>query len=199
MYALAINASPRKGGNTETLISHVLAPLNAAGWETRTVNIGNAVMSGCRACMGCGRNRNNKCVITADAFNDVFAEMLKADAIIMGSPTYFTDVSAEMKALIDRSGYVAGSNGNPFAGKIGAAVIAVRRGGATQAYDTINHLFLKMNMIVPGSTYWNIGYGLNPGDVMNDAEALNNMRNLGEMIAWLGKAIKPHLDSLPRL
>ncbi len=198
MYALAICASPRKDSNTETLLAHALAPLKNAGWECNTLHIANHVMSGCRACMGCKKNQNNKCVITTDHFNEVYAEMLKADAILLGSPTYFTDVSAEMKALIDRSGYVAGSNNNPLAGKIGAAVIAVRRGGATQAYDTINHLFLKMGMIVPGSTYWNMGYGLNPGDVLNDAEGISNMRNLGEMIAWLGQAIKPHLGSIPK-
>ncbi len=198
MFALAVNASPRKDSNTETLLRHVLDPVKAAGWESEVVRIGGRPMAGCVACMQCFKRKDNRCIQDKDAFNDIFARMVQADAIILGTPTYFTDVTAEMKALIDRSGYVAMVNGNPFAGKIGTGVVAVRRGGATHAFDTINHLFLKMNMVVPGSIYWNMGYGLKPGEVESDAEALKNMRNLGEMIVWLGNALKPHVASVPR-
>jgi multimeric flavodoxin WrbA len=124
-------------------------------------------------------------------------KMIAADALILGSPTYFTDVTAELKALLDRSGLVALANGRLFRGKIGAAVVAVRRGGATHVFDTINHMFMMSQMIVPGSTYWNMGLGLDKGEVQADAEGLNNMLNLGETIAWLGKVMKPHLDSFP--
>lgn len=198
MFALAVNASPRKNSNTGILINHVLQPLQDAGWKTETVRIGAKPMSGCIACTQCYRRKDNRCSITNDAFNDIFARMLEADAIILGTPTYFTDVTAELKALIDRAGFVAGANGNRFAGKIGAGIMAVRRGGATHAFDTINHLFLKCNMLVPGSRYWNMAYGLNEGDVQNDTEGMANMTNLGEMIAWLGKCVTPHMDSLPR-
>ena len=107
----------------------------------------------------------------------------------MGSPTYFADVSAEMKAFIDRAGFVGMANGCLLAGKVGAAVVAVRRGGATHVFDTINHLFFISQMVVPGSTYWNMGYGLEPGKVSEDAEGLRNMHHLGEAIDWLGKAL----------
>ncbi|MBG0777019.1 MAG: flavodoxin family protein [Desulfovibrionaceae bacterium] len=197
MFALAINGSPRKGGNTETLLKKVLEPLDAAGWETEFVQLGGKEIRGCLACGKCREKRNNKCINDKDVFNGIMEKMLRADAIILGSPTYFTDVSAETKALLDRSGYVALSNGRAFAGKIGAAVVAARRAGATHVYDSINHMYLMNQMIVPGSTYWNMGFGRNPGEVAEDAEALANMDNLGRTIAWLGNAIAAHKDTFP--
>jgi multimeric flavodoxin WrbA len=197
MYALAINGSPRKNGNTELILHAVLEPLTAADWETEYFQIGDKTIKGCMACGGCMKNKDNQCINKEDAFNELMAKMLRADAIILGSPTYFADVTAEMKALIDRSGFVAMANGRAFAGKIGAAVVAVRRGGATHVFDTMNHLFFISQMIVPGSTYWNMVYGLNKGDAANDAEGLANMKQLGSAIAWLGKAIAPHRDSYP--
>jgi len=124
--------------------------------------------------------------------------MLKADAMILGSPTYFAAVSADLKALIERAGYVAYANGHTFSGKIGAAVVAVRRGGATHVYDTINHMFQMSRMILPGSTYWNMGYGLKKGEVREDQEGLANMRHLGKSIDWLGKIIKPEISNYPK-
>ena len=197
MYALAVNGSPRKKGNTELLLRAVLAPLTEAGWETEFFQLGGKTIKGCMACNKCFEKRDMQCINKDDCFNDLMEKMLRADAIILGSPTYFTDVSAEIKALLDRSGYVAIANGRLFAGKIGAAVIAVRRGGATHAYDSINHMYLMSQMIVPGSTYWNMGFGLNKGEAANDAEGLANMKDLGATIAWLGKAMDAHKDSFP--
>ena len=198
MLALAINSSPRKGGNTEVLLHRVLEPIKQAGWDTEYISIGGKPLSGCLACCRCWETKDGRCAITRDHLNEVFQRMVKADAIILGSPTYYTDVTAEMKALIDRSGFLAASSGSSFAGKIGAAVTAVRRGGATHAFDTMNHLFQISGMIIPGSKYWNMGYGLREKDVENDAEGLNNMQHLGEMIVWLGNAVKPHMDALPK-
>ncbi|SDP36575.1 flavodoxin family protein [Desulforhopalus singaporensis] len=197
MFALAINGSPRKGGNTEILLKTALEPLERAGWKTKLIQVGGKPISGCRACSKCIEKKNMACSVTTDMFNDVMAQMVEADALLLGSPTYFTDVSAEMKALLDRSGFVAVANGRAFRGKIGAAVVAARRGGATHVYDTINHMFLMNQMIVPGSTYWNMGYGLSQGEVAGDIEALANMKNLGETIAWLGAAMAPVMDSFP--
>jgi multimeric flavodoxin WrbA len=118
--------------------------------------------------------------------------------MIMGSPTYFAAVSADLKALIERAGYVAYANDHAFSGKIGAAVVAVRRGGATHAYDTINHMFQMSRMILPGSTYWNMGIGHSKADVLQDEEGLNNMRHLGKCIDWLGTAIQPAMNNYPR-
>ncbi len=199
MYALAICGSPRKGGNTEILLKNVLEPLEQAGWDVEYVQVGGKAIRGCLACGKCREKQNMQCVIDKDIFNEIMAKMVKADALILGSPTYFTDVSSEMKALLDRSGYVALANGRVFRGKIGAAVVAVRRAGATHVYDTINHMFLMSQMIVPGSTYWNLGIGRDKGDVKGDEEGLRNMKNLGETIGWLGAAIAPHKASFPEL
>ena len=189
MRVVAINGSPRKDGNTKVLLEAVLEPLARAGWTTELVQLGGKPIQGCRACFKCWEKKDKKCVFgDKDVFNEVFAKILAADAVILGSPTYFADVSAEMKALIDRAGFVAMANGCSLAGKIGAAVVAVRRGGATHVFDTINHLFFISQMLVPGSTYWNMGYGLEPGKVAGDAEGLNNMNHLGRAIAWLGAA-----------
>lgn len=198
MFALAINSSPRRGGNTEILLNHVLDPIKKAGWETEIISIGGKPMSGCIACYKCWETKNSRCAVTRDHFNDIYPKMEQADAIILGSPTYYADINAEMKALIDRSGFVSRASGNKFAGKIGAGVMAVRRGGATHAFDTMNHLFQISGMIIPGSKYWNMAYGLAPGEVEKDTEGLENMRHLGEMIVWLGKAIKPHMATLPQ-
>ena len=197
MKALAINGSPRPGGNTETLLKKVLAPLEAAGWSTEYLRIGGKPVRGCMACMKCGEKRNGRCVIEGDAVNDCLEKMFAADAIILGSPTYFSDVTAEMKALIDRAGFVALANGGAFSGKIGAAVVAVRRGGATHVFDTINHMFLISSMIVPGSIYWNLGVGCDKGQVLEDEEAMRNMSHLGKTIAWLGTAVASMPDTAP--
>lgn len=199
MNVLAINGSPRKGGNTEQMLKQVLAPLEAAGWETELYQLGGKPIRGCTACMKCWENQDNKCIIANDQLNELYEKMLNADAIVIGSPTYFTDVSTEIKALIDRAGMVGLANSGALGGKIGAGVVAVRRGGGTHAFDTINHLFQISRMIIPGSTYWNLGYGLQKEEVLDDAEGMANMSNLGANIAWLGKAIGPHMDSFPKV
>ena len=189
MKVVAINGSPRKEGNTRLLLEKVLEPLAKAGWETEILQVGGRNIHGCRACGRCMEQQDNQCGSGKDDFNPIYERMAAADAIILGSPTYFSDVTAEMKALIDRSGFVAMANGCAFAGKVGAAVVAVRRGGATHAFDSMNHLFFISQMIVPGSTYWNMGYGLEPGQVAEDAEAMRNMGHLGLAIDWLGRAL----------
>jgi multimeric flavodoxin WrbA len=197
MKAIAINGSPRKGGNTELLLKQALAPLQAAGWETELLQVGAVPIRGCRACYHCFETKDSRCGQKDDFFNQCFEKMVAADAILLGSPTYFTDVSAEMKALLDRAGLVAIANGGLLRGKIGAAVVAVRRGGGTHAFDTMNHMFLMSGVIVPGSTYWNLGFGLEKGDVARDEEAARNMKDLGETIAWLGEAIHLHAPRRP--
>jgi multimeric flavodoxin WrbA len=191
MKAIAFNGSPRKGGNTEFLLRKVLEPISEAGIETELVQIGDKPVRGCIACYKCRENKNSRCAIDTDMINECIGKMIQADAIILGSPTYFAGMTSEMKALIDRAGFVAGSNGRLFARKIGAGVVVHRRGGATSVLDSINHMFLISRMIVPGSTYWNFGVGREKGEVENDAEALTNMKDLGETIAWLVKRLRP--------
>ncbi|WP_224961547.1 flavodoxin family protein [Geomonas subterranea] len=189
MKAIAINGSPRPGGNTEILLKKALEPLEAAGWDTEYLRIGGKPLRGCVACMQCVERQNGKCAIESDTMNEYIEKMFAADAIILGSPTYFADVTSELKALIDRAGFVALANCGAFSGKIGAAVVAVRRGGATHVFDTINHMFLTSSMIVPGSLYWNLGVGCLKEEVRGDEEALHNMEHLGRTIAWLGKGL----------
>lgn len=198
MYVLAVNGSPRSGGNTELLLKEVLGELRSAGWDTELTKVGGTAIRGCIACQKCFENKDNSCAVKSDDFNDIYSKMREADAMILGSPTYFAAVSADLKALIERAGYVAYANGQAFSGKLGAAVVAVRRGGATHAYDTINHMFQMSRMIIPGSTYWNMGFGLRKGDVLEDEEGLANMRHLGKCIDWLGRAIKPAIASCPK-
>lgn len=197
MIVVAVNGSVHQNGNTAVLLEKALEPLKNAGWETEMVHIGGHLMSGCRACMQCFKAKDLKCSQDKDIFNEAAEKLFRADAILLGSPTYFTDVTPELKALIDRLGFVAMANGRALSGKIGAAVIAVRRGGGTHAFDTINHLFLMSSMIIPGSTYWNLGFGLKAGDVNEDAEGLANMENLGRVIAWLGSALAGKIDQYP--
>jgi multimeric flavodoxin WrbA len=197
MKAIAINGSPRPGGNTEIMLKKVLEPLEAAGWSTRYLRIGGKPVRGCLACFKCFEKQNRRCNFETDDMNDFLEQIYVADAIILGSPTYFADVTPELKALIDRAGFVALANGGLLRGKIGAAVVAVRRGGATHVFDTINHMFLISCMIVPGSIYWNLGMGLDKGEVLDDEEAMRNMNHLGQTIAWLGKAITSVSDAFP--
>lgn len=197
MKAIAINGSPRPGGNTEIMLKKVLEPLEAAGWSTEYLRIGGKPVRGCIACLKCFEKRNGRCIVEKDDMNDYLEKIYAADAVILGSPTYFADVTPELKALIDRAGFVALANGGALRGKIGAAVVAVRRGGATHVFDTINHMFLLSSMIVPGSIYWNLGMGGDKGQVLGDDEAMRNMSHLGQTIAWLGKAIASVPDAFP--
>lgn len=192
MKAVAINGSPRKGGNTEFLLRQALEPIAAAGHQTDYMQVGGTRIRGCTACGACSRMKNKRCVMEDDIFNLAFAKMAEADAILIGSPSYFADMTAETKALVDRAGYVALANGGLLRRKIGAAVVAARRGGAVHVMDSINHLFLMNEMVVPGSTYWNFGIGAAPGDVRKDEEGLANMKNLGEQIAWLFQLMGKH-------
>lgn len=190
MKVVAFNGSPRKGGNTEILLRQILVPVAEAGIETELVQVGSRPIRGCIACYQCMEKKNQRCVIDDDIANDCIQKMLEADAFILGSPTYFADLTAQMKALIDRAGFVAFANDRMFSRKIGAGVVAVRRGGAMHVLDSINHMFLMSRMIVPGSTYWNFGIGMDPGDVEQDEEAMANMKDLGETIAWLIQTIR---------
>lgn len=185
MRVVAFNGSARKNGNTSALVRAVFEPLEAAGIETELVELAGTRLGGCRACGSCRKNRNRRCAYDDDVTNECIAKMLDAEGIILASPTYFADVTSEMKALIDRAGYVARGNDHMFSRKVGASVVAVRRGGAIHAFDSMNHFFLISGMVVPGSTYWNIGVGAARGDVEADEEGLDTMRALGENMAWV--------------
>jgi multimeric flavodoxin WrbA len=185
MKVVAINGSARKDGNTALLIGHVFEELNAAGIETELIQLAGKPVKGCIACYRCFENKDRQCAVKDDAVNECLARMDEADAIILGSPTYFADMTAQLKALCDRAFFVARANDDMFARKVGAAVVAVRRGGAVHVFDSINHYFLIGQMIVPGSVYWNMGLGREVGEIENDAEGVKTMQLLGRNMAWL--------------
>lgn len=189
MRVVAFNGSPRKGGNTEFLLDRVLGVLKEEGIRTEMVQVGGEKVHGCTACGKCFVNQDQRCVFDDDIINECIKKMVAADGILIGSPTYFADVSTETKALIDRAGFVAMANGGLFARKVGAAVVAARRAGGIHAFDTINHFFGISGMYTVGSIYWNIGLGMNPGDVENDGEGIRTMQALGENMAWILKKI----------
>jgi multimeric flavodoxin WrbA len=197
MKVVAFNGSPRKGGNTEALLNRVCARLEKNGIETEIIKIGGELLSGCTACGACFKTRNNSCIIYNDPMNEWMAKMIEADGILLGSPTYFSDVSMEMKALIDRFGYVAIANNHAMAGKVGAAVSAVRRGGSQHTLDTMNHLFSILQMPIASSTYWNMSYGAARGESEQDVEGMQTMDNLGENMAWLMKCIEAGKGTVP--
>ncbi|WP_440946126.1 flavodoxin family protein [Methanosarcina sp. T3] len=189
MKVVAFNGSPRKEGNTASLIKHVLAELEKEGIETETVQIGGKSVHGCTACAKCYENKDKRCVIDKDIVNECIEKMLEADGIILASSTYFADLTPELKALIDRAGFVAKANNEMFRYKVGAAVVAVRRAGAVHVFDSINHFFTISQMVIPGSSYWNIGIGLAEGEVEKDEEGIRTMQVLGQNMAWLLKKI----------
>lgn len=185
MKVIGINGSPRADGNTFRLITAALKPLQEAGIETELIQLSGKNIHGCIACYKCLENKNRKCAVTNDDFNELFEKMASADGLILGSPTYFADITSEMKAVIDRAGFVARANGSLFKYKAGAAVTAMRRAGGVHAFDTINHLFQMSQMFIVGSSYWNVGFGTNRGEVENDAEGLATMDELGKSMAHL--------------
>jgi multimeric flavodoxin WrbA len=190
MKVLGINCSPRKGGNTEILIKEIFKSLEKNGIRTDFFQLGGKKVNGCIACMKCRKAKDGRCHQDNVVLNKCIEKMVEADAIIIGSPTYFSDISTEAKALIDVAGYSLRGAGNPLKKKIGAAVISVRRAGAIHAFDSINHFFLINEMIIPGSSYWNIGIGREKGEVLKDEEGMQVMKTLGENMAWLLKKIK---------
>lgn len=190
MKAVAFNGSARKHGNTAILLKYVLNELKSEGIETELVELSGAKIHGCRACRKCSVKQDRRCSQTDDMGNVYIDKMANADGILLGSPTYVADISPEIKSLIDRACLVSKANGGMFRHKVGAAVVAVRRAGAIHAFDALNHFFLISEMIVPGSSYWNIGMGLEKGDVEKDQEAIQTMKVLGQNMAWLLKRVR---------
>lgn len=189
MKVIAINGSARKDGNTAIMLNTVLEVFQKKGIVTELYSLAGKKISGCKACYKCFESKDQRCAVKDDAVNECIEKMEDADVIILGSPTYFADITTEMKALIDRAGLVSRANGDIFRRKIGAAVVTARRGGCIHAFDSMNHFFLISQMIIPGSNYWNMGFGLDKGDVLKDEEGLKTMTLLGENIAWVLKKL----------
>lgn len=185
MKAVAFNGSPRPHGNTRRALETVIDELKTAGIETEIVQVGGLELHGCRVCLKCAETKDKHCYGWDDGLNPILDKLYAADIVLIGSPTYFASMTAETKAFIDRAGFVDGHNGNPLRRKIGAAVVAARRAGAMAVFGQVNNFFLIKEMIVPGSTYWNVGFGSRQGDILKDEEGVETFKNLGRNIAWL--------------
>ncbi|MHB1017770.1 MAG: flavodoxin family protein [Coriobacteriia bacterium] len=187
MKVVAFSGSARKGGNTARMLQRVLGVLEAEGIETELIELAGQKAQGCTVCLKCREKADRRCHGRKDAINECIVKAGEADGIIIGSPVYFADITPEAKALIDRLGYVAGANPGMLERKVGAAVVAERRAGAVHAFDSIMHLFMIRQMVVPGSRYWNLGIGAAPGEVEADEEGMATMDVLGTNMAWLLK------------
>ena len=185
LKVVAVNGSPRADGNTAMLVEATLEPLRAAGIECEQIQLAGKTVGGCTACAVCRKVADRRCHGRDDFGNEVIEALDSADGILLASPVYFADITPELKAIIDRAGYVARGNGNMFARKPGAGITVHRRAGAIHALDSINHFFLIGEMFVVGSSYWSFGVGGAKGDVASDDEGLRTMHALGENMAWL--------------
>ena len=186
MKVMGFNGSPRKDGNTSMLIHKVFQALEKEGIETELIHLSHKRIHGCIACYKCLENKDQRCAVNDDAANEYIEKMSEAQGVVLGSPVYFMDVTPEMKALIDRVGFVSRSNGGMFRNKIGSLVAAARRAGAVHTLDTMSHFFLSMEMIIVGRA---IGIGRDKGDVEKDEEGLMLANALGQRMTWLLKKL----------
>lgn len=189
MKVVGFSGSARKDGNTAIAVRRVFSQLEKEGIETELIQLAGKKIHGCTACFKCMENKDRRCAVKDDA-NACIEKMAAADGVILASPTYFADITSEMKALIDRAGMVSRVNGNFLRRKAGAAVVVARRGGAIHAFDSINHFFFITQMIVPGADYWNMGFGREKGEVEKDEEGMTTMKVLGENMAYLLQQLK---------
>jgi multimeric flavodoxin WrbA len=189
MKAVAICGSPRKEGNTETLLAHCLKQIESEGITTEIVRLSGKTIKGCTGCGACRKMQDMTCVIKDDDFHEVFNKMLEADILITGSPVYFGSATPEIMALLDRAGYIARGNGNPFSRRIGGPITVARRAGHNFTNLQLLQWFMINDMVVPGSSYWNIAFGGKAGEAANDEEGMKTISRFGENLAWLAKSL----------
>ena len=189
MKVLAFNGSPRKNGNTVGCLNTVLGELEKQGIETELIQVGKEKIRGCLACYTCLKKQNERCAVEDDPVNDWIQMMKAADGILLGSPVHFSGVAGTMKSFLDRAFFVVSANNGLLRHKVGASVAAVRRSGGIPTIDTLNHYIQYSEMIMPGSNYWNVAHGMNPGEMEQDGEGKQIMEVLGSNMAWLMKAM----------
>jgi len=191
MKVLGISGSPRPGGNTDILVQLGLEVLAAEGVQTEFVSLADRPIKPCMACRGCVKADGFQCVQEDPAFEGMIERFIAADGILIGTPVYFGSATPQTMALLDRVGFVARMKENFLRRKVGAAIVVARRAGQNFTFAQINYFFLINEMIVPGSTYWNVAFGLQKGDVNSDEEGLATVRTLAANMAWLMKKLAP--------
>ncbi len=187
IYVIGIAGSPRVEGNTEKLVTEALKTAAEEGAQTELIRLANKEIKPCDACLSC--RKTGECRIKDD-FQEIFEKMIKADGIILASPVYFGSATPQIMALIDRAGYISGARGRVFENKVGGPLVVARRAGQNFTFAQLLFFFLHQGMIVPGSTYWNIAFGREKGEVLEDREGLRTARNFAKKIVWLIKKIK---------
>jgi len=186
MKVVGFNGSPRKDGNTTALMGYVLREIEKEGIATELVQLSGKPIRGCIACYKCFENKDGRCAVKKDAANAYIEKMAGAQGIVLASPSYFQDVTAEMKALIDRAGFVGLANGKMYRDKVGAAVACFRRTGSVHTIETMNHFFLSNDLVIAGRA---VGLARDKGDMEKDAEGIGQAENLGRRMAWLMKKL----------
>lgn len=184
MKVLLINGSPNRQGCTYTALQEIADTLEKNDVEAEIYWIGNAAIQGCIACNKC--QTTGKCVFD-DQVNALLDRLDEFDGIVVGSPVYYAGPAGSLCAFLDRLFYCSEDR---MKGKLAAAVVSCRRGGASAAFDRLNKYFTITNMNVVGSQYWNQVHGFTPDDVRKDEEGLQTMRTLGQNMAWLLKGIE---------
>lgn len=188
MKALAISGSPRKEGNTWQLLHLALDILAEEGLATEFISLHDKQVQPCIACGTCMKKKN-QCA-QEDDLQDILPRMHAADVLLVGSPVYFGSATPNLMALLDRAGYIARYGDNYFYRKVGAPLVVARRAGVNFTYAQLLFFFSIMGMVVPGSTYWPIAYGLKPGDVLQDTEGLETIRTLAKNLAWVAQKLQ---------
>jgi multimeric flavodoxin WrbA len=168
----------------------VTAALAAEGVETETLSLARETFRGCIGCMLCFENKNRRCAVESDNFNDILSKMIMADGILLGSPVHYAGMGGTMKSFLDRTFYVCGANGGLLRHKVGASVVAVRRSGGLPAFNQLNNFLLYAEMMIPTSNYWNVIHGTAPGEATQDPEGMQIMQVLGSNMAYLLKLVE---------
>lgn len=183
MKVLLINGSPHANGNTAIALNEMIKIFDAEGVETKLVQVGNKAIRGCVACRKCAET--GKCIFN-DIVNETAADFEAADGLVIGAPVYFASANGTLISFLDRLFFSAHFD---MTMKVGASVAICRRGGASATFDELNKYFTIRNMPVVSSQYWNMVYGLVPGDAEKDLEGLQTMRTLARNMTFLMKSI----------
>lgn len=189
MKVLGISGSPRRGGNTDIIVQTALDVLAAEGIETEFLSLADRPVKPCTGCLGCATAEGVRCVQEDPAFEGMVERFIAADGILVGSPVYFGSATPQTMSLLDRVGYVSRQNNNFLRRKVGAAVVVARRAGQNFTFAQLNYFFLLSEMIVPGSTYWNVAFGRGKGEVAADTEGIETVKTLARNMAWLMKKL----------
>ncbi len=187
MKVIGIVGSPRKNGNTEAAVNHALNAIAEEGIEVELIRLAGLDIRPCTACMLCAKEE--RCSIDDDLF-PLYLRVKAADGIILSSPVYYGSATALVKAFIERAGFIGHRNGNPFQGKVGGSIVVARRAGQNFTFAQLNFWFGILGMVVPGSTYWNIGVGGEKGEIANDKEGMETFWNFGKNMAAVIKKLK---------